>query len=54
MAGKLYVIEGEARPGEIPEVFEPLTNRDITGAGPALVDRGTGRPSSARAWSSAE
>jgi len=43
-AGKIYAIHGKARALEMPAEFVELGNREITGSGFYLVDRGTGRP----------
>ncbi len=43
-AGKVYLIDGAARPSELPAEPFPLGNRSLTGGGFFLVDRGTGRP----------
>ena len=42
-AGKVYVIDGVARAAAIPADFIELGNRQITGSGLFLVDRGLGR-----------
>ena len=45
-AGKVYAILGEPATTEVPQEFTPLGNRQITGSGFFLVDRGLGRAES--------
>lgn len=42
-AGKIYVLHGAARGVDLPDTFIELGNRQITGSGLFLVDRGLGR-----------
>ncbi|MEE8452190.1 MAG: leucine-rich repeat domain-containing protein, partial [Thermoguttaceae bacterium] len=42
LTGKVYAIYGARTPGELPEVFNVLSNRSITGSGDFLV--GPGQP----------